>query len=106
MTSRIALQTDAETLYQSFDQVVALIREKRDMKLLVEVESHLRLARYAPGRIEFEPTRDAAPDLAANLSGIGGKEGLERGALIRKIKDGDILVRDIDVLQQDRQTVE
>ena len=64
----LALQTDAETLYQSFDQVVALIREKRDLKLLVEVESHLRLARYAPGRIEFEPTEQAAPDLAARLS--------------------------------------
>jgi len=64
----LALQTDADTLYQTFDQVVALIREKRDMKLLVEVESHLRLARYAPGRIEFEPTSDAAPDLAARLS--------------------------------------
>ena len=55
------------TLYATFDQVVALIREKRDLKLLTEVESALRLARYSPGRIEFEPAPGAAPDLAARL---------------------------------------
>jgi DNA polymerase-3 subunit gamma/tau len=63
----LALQTAPETQYQTFDQVVALIRDKRDMKLLFEVESTLRLARYSPGRIEFEPTADAAPDFAARL---------------------------------------
>ena len=63
----LALQSDAEAAYQTFDQVVALIRDKRDMTLLFEVESTLRLAHYAPGRIEFEPTPDAAPDLAARL---------------------------------------
>lgn len=54
-------------VFVSFDQVVELIREKRDMKLLYEVETGLRLVRYAPGRIEFQPTRDARPDLAAQL---------------------------------------
>jgi DNA polymerase-3 subunit gamma/tau len=54
-------------VYARFDQVVDLIREKRDMKLLYEVETCLRLARYAPGRIEFQPTPDAPPDLAARL---------------------------------------
>jgi DNA polymerase-3 subunit gamma/tau len=55
-------------VYGSFEQVVDLIRERRDMKLLVEVETTLRLAKYTPGRIEFEPT-DAAPrDLAARLA--------------------------------------
>ncbi|MEI6799967.1 MAG: DNA polymerase III subunit gamma/tau, partial [Pseudomonadota bacterium] len=63
----LALQIDAEAAYQTFDQVVALIRDKRDMTLLFEVESSLRLAQYAPGRIEFEPTAEAAPDLAARL---------------------------------------
>jgi len=63
----LALQSDAEVAYQTFDQVVALIRDKRDMTLLFEVESSLRLAHYAPGRIEFEPTAEAAPDLAARL---------------------------------------
>ncbi|QPH53287.1 DNA polymerase III subunit gamma/tau [Pontivivens ytuae] len=54
--------------YGSFDDVVALIRKRRDMKLLVEVEHHVRLARYSPGRIEFQPTPDAPQHLAATLS--------------------------------------
>jgi len=54
-------------VFVSFDQVVDLIREKRDMKLLYEVETGVRLVRYAPGRIEFQPTHDARPDLAAQL---------------------------------------
>ena len=55
-------------LYGRFDDVVELIREKRDVKLLTDVESGLRLARYSPGRIEFEPAPGAAPDLAARLA--------------------------------------
>ncbi|ULB08828.1 DNA polymerase III subunit gamma/tau [Cereibacter azotoformans] len=55
-------------LCQSFGQMVELIRQKRDMKLLYEVETGVRLVRFAPGRIEFEPAPDAAPDLAARLS--------------------------------------
>ena len=55
------------TVYVTFDQIVALIRDKRDMKLLYEVEHGLRLARYSPGRIEFEPAPGAATDLAARL---------------------------------------
>ncbi len=52
----------------TFGQVVDLIRAKRDMLLLTEVEHDLRLVRYAPGRIEFEPAPSAKPDLAARLS--------------------------------------
>jgi len=54
-------------VYASFDSVIELIREKRDMLLLKEVEDSVRLARYSPGRIEFEPSADARPDLAARL---------------------------------------
>ncbi|MBP9952585.1 MAG: DNA polymerase III subunit gamma/tau, partial [Cypionkella sp.] len=56
-----------EMLLVSFAQVVELIREKRDMKLLFEVEHGLKLVRYSPGRIEFEPAPNAARDLAARL---------------------------------------
>jgi DNA polymerase-3 subunit gamma/tau len=63
----LALQSVPDTAYVTFDQIVALIRDKRDMKLLFEVESTLRLAKFAPGRIEFEPTPNAAPDLASRL---------------------------------------
>jgi len=55
--------------FARFEDVVELIRANRDVKLLVEVEAHLRLARYSPGRIEFEPTPEAPRDLAATLAG-------------------------------------
>jgi DNA polymerase-3 subunit gamma/tau len=54
--------------FPGFDQIVALIRANRDVKLLIEVETTLRLVHYAPGRIEFEPTERAPTDLAARLS--------------------------------------
>jgi len=53
--------------YPDFDSVVALIRAQRDGVLLADVETDLRLVRYAPGRIEFQPTDAAAPDLAQRL---------------------------------------
>jgi DNA polymerase-3 subunit gamma/tau len=54
--------------YATFAAVVELIRANRDVKLLIEVENHLRLVHYAPGRIEFEPAADAPRDLAATLA--------------------------------------
>ena len=66
-----ALALDSETAlarYVTFESVVALIRSHRDVKLLVEVESTLRLARYSPGRIEFVPTQNAPSDLATRLA--------------------------------------
>ena len=54
-------------VYATFESVVELIRSKRDMLLLNEVESGVRLARYSPGRIEFEPASGAKPDLASRL---------------------------------------
>jgi DNA polymerase-3 subunit gamma/tau len=53
--------------YATFPAVVELIRANRDVKLLVEVEDHLRLVHYSPGRIEFEPTEDAPDNLAQTL---------------------------------------
>ena len=54
--------------YARFEDVVALVRARRDVSLLVEIEESLRLVRYAPGRIEFEPADAAPPDLAARLA--------------------------------------
>ena len=64
----LALAEGGLALYATFDHVIDLIREKRDMTLLFSVEACLRLARYSPGRIEFEPTPDAPSDLAATLA--------------------------------------
>ncbi len=52
---------------QSFAEVMELIRTRRDLKLLHEVETGLRLVHFAPGRIEFEPGPAAPTDLAARL---------------------------------------
>jgi DNA polymerase III subunit gamma/tau len=103
----VAVAEGALATYMSFDQVVALIREKRDMKLLYEVETCLRLARYSPGRIEFQPTPDAAPDLASRLSQrlagwTGGRWGVslvnEGGAAtIAATKDTDRLEAEAEV---------
>ncbi len=68
--AQAALAPDAETAlahYARFDQVIDLIRAQRDVKLLVEVETGLRLAAYRPGRIEFEPGESAPADLAQRL---------------------------------------
>lgn len=64
----VALAESQLTVYATFEQVVDLIREKRDMRLLMEVETGLKLAKYTPGRIEFEPAANASSDLAARLS--------------------------------------
>ena len=53
--------------FPSFEHVLELIRNNRDVKLLVEVETTLRLANYQPGRIEFVPTDKAPRDLAQRL---------------------------------------
>ncbi len=52
----------------TFDDLVARIRDERDMTLLLAVEAHVRLVRMSPGRIEFEPAGDAPPDLAPRLA--------------------------------------
>jgi DNA polymerase-3 subunit gamma/tau len=54
--------------YAEFGDVIALVRARRDLRLLVEIESGVRLVHYAPGRIEFEPAEDAPPDLAARIA--------------------------------------
>lgn len=58
---------EALARYPSFLHVVDLIQANRDIKLLIEVETCVQLASYAPGRIEFVPTADAPRDLAARL---------------------------------------
>jgi len=61
------LAADALANWPDFTSVVELIRRMRDMVLLTQVEDHVRLVRYSPGRIEFQPTPDAPRDLAQRL---------------------------------------
>jgi DNA polymerase-3 subunit gamma/tau len=67
-SAALALAEGGLASYAQFGQIMDLIREKRDMKLLTEVEGCLRLVRYSPGRIEFQPTDDAPTDLASRLA--------------------------------------
>jgi DNA polymerase-3 subunit gamma/tau len=66
-----ALSPDANislARYAQFENIVELIRDHRDAKLLIEIENYMRVASFKPGYIEFEPTQDAPQDLAARLS--------------------------------------
>jgi DNA polymerase-3 subunit gamma/tau len=62
-----ALATDALQHYARFEDIVDLIRRHRDVKLLVEIETGIRLVAYQPGRIEVQPTADASRDLIGRL---------------------------------------
>jgi len=53
---------------QTFDEVVALIGERRDIGLKLDVERFVRLVSFKPGAIEFEPGPGAPNDLARKLA--------------------------------------
>ncbi|WP_172326805.1 DNA polymerase III subunit gamma/tau [Mangrovicoccus sp. HB161399] len=63
----VAQAAPALSAFPSFEAVLELIRDRRDMHLLVEAETGIRLVSYSPGRIEFTPAPGAARDLAAKL---------------------------------------
>ena len=52
---------------ESFDSLVALAAQKRDMRLKIALESEVRLVRFEAGLIEFELAPGGAGDLAATL---------------------------------------
>ncbi|WP_282008768.1 DNA polymerase III subunit gamma/tau [Brevundimonas aveniformis] len=54
---------------QTFDETVALIESKRDVKLLMDVRRFVKLVSFQPGRITFEPVPDCPPDLTRRLVG-------------------------------------
>ncbi|WOI56781.1 DNA polymerase III subunit gamma/tau [Palleronia sp. LCG004] len=64
----LAQEPDALSRFARFEDVVALIRYNRDAKLLIDVETGVRLKRYSPGRIEFQPAESAPSDLAQRLA--------------------------------------
>ncbi len=51
----------------TFEALVALAEEKRDMGLKLALESDVRLVRFEPGRIEFELAPGGSRDLASTL---------------------------------------
>ncbi len=86
-----ALAQDVQTAlahYPTFDHVVELIRANRDVKLLVEVETGLRLVAYQPGRIEFTPSDKAPAELAQKL-GSGLQRWTGNRWAVSVVSDGD-----------------
>jgi DNA polymerase-3 subunit gamma/tau len=55
------------TVIESFDALVALAAQKRDMRLKIGLESEVRLVRFEPGRMEFELAPGGARDFASTL---------------------------------------
>ena len=54
--------------YTKFEDILELVKQNRDVKLLVDIENSLRLVTYRPGYIEFTPTEFAPANLAQRLS--------------------------------------
>lgn len=90
--------------FARFEQVVDLIRANRDVKLLVEVEDSLRLAKYTPGRIEFEMTEKTPRDLAARLAArLQGWTGVRWAVSIVSEGGGETIAEIRDKHRQDLQ---
>ena len=53
---------------QSFEDVVSLIGQRRDIGLKLDVERFIRLVSFKPGAIEYEPAPNAPADLPRRLS--------------------------------------
>jgi len=54
--------------FASFKDVLALIDARRDLHLRVEVEKHVSLVSYKPGRIEFAPAADMSSGFPARFA--------------------------------------
>ncbi|MBF0094011.1 MAG: DNA polymerase III subunit gamma/tau [Alphaproteobacteria bacterium] len=53
---------------RSFDDVIALFRERKEMILSTNLTNDVRVVSFETGRIEFNPGPNAPPDLANRLS--------------------------------------
>lgn len=62
------IDADALARFSRFEDVLGLIEANRDYLLQNEIETHLRLARYSPGRIEFSLKEGASMDFPARLA--------------------------------------
>ena len=61
-------QSQAAPFLQSFQDVVALIGEQRDVKLKLQVEEYAELVNFAPGRIELHMLEGADDGFVSDLS--------------------------------------
>jgi DNA polymerase-3 subunit gamma/tau len=66
---RPAPQGEAQTVLQSFEDVVKLIDSKRDVVLKLDVDRFVRLVDFKPGQITFATAAGAPANLTQRLSG-------------------------------------
>ena len=59
--------------YPTWQNVLNLVAANRDKVLEIDVQDHVRLVSYSPGRIEFEPANNAPQNLAARLGSALGR---------------------------------
>jgi DNA polymerase-3 subunit gamma/tau len=62
-----APQAQGHLALGSFAEVIKLVAEKRDVRLKQQLEGDMHLVRCEDGRLDFRPTRNAAPTLAGDL---------------------------------------
>ncbi|WP_091736232.1 DNA polymerase III subunit gamma/tau [Phenylobacterium immobile] len=65
----VPAQAPAGPVLQSFADVLALIEQRRDIGLKLDVERFVRPISFRPGAIEYEPAPGAPRDLAQRLVG-------------------------------------
>jgi len=68
-TPQTVATTEPAASIQTFEQMLALIDRRRDIRLKLDVERYIRPISFAPGRIEYEPAPGAPVDLAQRLVG-------------------------------------
>lgn len=56
------------SLPQSFTGLLEMLHEAKEMDLLRDLETRIRLVSYAPGRLEYAPVKGAPESLAVSLS--------------------------------------
>jgi len=66
---RPAPQVEAQTVLQSFEDVVKLIDSKRDVVLKLDVDRFVRLVDFKPGQITYTPAEGAPGNLHSRLAG-------------------------------------
>jgi DNA polymerase-3 subunit gamma/tau len=67
MREQATPQAQPHLVLASFAEVIKLVAEKRDVRLKQQLEGDMHLVRCEDGRLDFRPTRNAAPTLAGDL---------------------------------------
>ena len=68
LSARPAAQAQPLPDPQTFEQTVALIEEKRDIGLAMDVQRYVKPIAFKPGAVTFEPAPGAPHDLARRLA--------------------------------------